>query len=491
MVWQMLAGCSKRSARLAAGACLLACALAGALAPGAARAEEAPDGFHATPSLYWKRGDHRIDVGASVRSRSEAWAAFTNDYEWFTGLRTRIRAQYGFRERLFVAAEFQDIQLFGMDRDGTGALAVYRNANGGDHNAGGDDLRAFYAEGRFSESGFLRLGRQDLKLGHEVLEAEPNWKYLKMARLSERMVGTVGWSHVERAYDGIAAGYEVEGVKLYGFAARPTTGVFEAEHAYSHQSDITFGGASVTARRGTLLENLEIGVFGLGYGDDRPVRDGGLPDEVVVGTLGMHFLGVFALGPGNVDALGWGAYQFGDYNDLDHSAGAGILEVGYQLPNVFAKPWLRGGINIASGDGNADDGDHETFFNMLPTNHLYYGFADQLAFQNLIDTFVQLRASPHPMVAFNLFIHWFELATDDDLRYAGTGAFDKNVFGFPGTATNGHSRIGTEYDVVATFTPHRTTIVELGYSHLEGGAMFRTARDRDLDFIYVSLELKY
>jgi hypothetical protein len=465
---------------------------AAALATSAARADGAvPDGLQLTPSLFWKQGDHRLDAGASVRSRSEAWAAFTNDYEWFTGVRTRVRAQYSHRERLFVAAEFQDVQLFGMDRDGTGALALYRNANNGGHNASGDDLRTLYAEGRLSASRYLRIGRQDIKLGNEVMEAEPNWKYLKAARLSERLVGTVGWSHAERAYDGVAAAWDAAGVQLYGFAAQPTTGVFEVEHAYSPQTAITVGGATATLRRGTLSEHLEMGVFGLGYGDDRPVGDGGLPDPVEVGTLGAHFLGVFPLGPGAADALGWGAYQFGDYGDLEHSAGAVIAEIGYQLPDAFAKPWLRGGVNFATGDGDPTDGDHETFFNMLPTNHIYYGFADQLSFQNLIDTFVQLRASPHPMVALNLFVHWFQLASDDDLRYAGTGAFDKNAFGFPGTATNGHSRVGTEYDVVATFTPHRTTTLEVGWSHLEGGAMYRGARDRDLDFANVSLELRY
>ena len=45
--------------------------------------------------------------------------------------------------------------------------------------------------------------------------------------------------------------------------------------------------------------------------------------------------------------------------------------------------------------------------------------------------------------------------------------------------------------MVATFTPHRTTTVEVGYAHLDGGAMFRTGRDRDLDFFYASLELRY
>src|SRR4029453_18368313 len=103
------------------------------LAPGATRAQETPspppDGFHPTPSLYWQSGDHRIDLGASFRARGEAWRAFVNDTEWYTGLRTRIRAQYGFRQQYFVAAEFQDVQLLGMNENGSGAMATYRSAN--------------------------------------------------------------------------------------------------------------------------------------------------------------------------------------------------------------------------------------------------------------------------------------------------------------------------------------------------------------------------
>jgi hypothetical protein len=301
----------------------------------------------------------------------------------------------------------------------------------------------------------------------------------------------VGWSHVERAYDGAALAYEVSGVQLYGFAAHPTTGVFDARGAYSDQSDIIVGGATLTVKRGTLLENTELGVFGLGYGDERPQHDGGLAHGVEIGTLGAQWLGIYPLGPGNVDTLLWGAGQFGDYDHLDQAAWAAIVELGYQLPGWFAKPWLRGGVNIASGDHDPGDDEHGTFFNMLPTNHIYYGFADQLAFQNLTNPFVQLRVSPFEMLALNFFVHWFQLTEADDARYGGSGAYDKSVFGFTAAATAGRTRVGTEYDLVATLTPHRTTTVELGYSHLDGGPMYKTSPNRDLDFFYASLELKY
>ena len=117
--------------------------------------------------------------------------------------------------------------------------------------------------------------------------------------------------------------------------------------------------------------------------------------------------------------------------------------------------------------------------------------ADQLAFQNLTNWFVQLRAAPHPKLALNLFVHWFELTDPDDARYAGTGAFSKTSFGFPAQPSNGLSHVGVEYDVVATFTPHKSTTVELGYAYLDGGAMFRSSAARDLHFFYASLEVQY
>jgi hypothetical protein len=465
------------------------CALG--LPPAEASGGAESDGLHATPSLHWTAGEHRMDIGLSSRFRSEAWDAFADDREWFSGTRSRLRLQYGFQQKLFVVGEFQDVRLHGMDADGSGALALYRSGADGASHASGQDVRQLYVEARFADTSFLRMGRQDLKVGQEVLYPEANWRYLKGARVGERLVGTVGWSHVERAYDGVAGSWGFAGAQLDGFFARPTTGVFDAEHAYSPLHDVTIGGASLTAKRGTLFPASELSAFALAYRDDRPQDRGGLADDVEIATLGAHWLGVYPVGPGNLDLLVWVAGQLGDYARLDHAASAGILELGYQLPALPARPWLRVGMNAASGDDEPADGDHDTFFNLLPTNHLYYGFADQLAFQNLRDWFVQLRAAPHEKVTLNLFVHWFALAEADDSRYGGTGAFDDSTFGFAARSSRGHEHVGREYDVVATVALHSTTTVELGYSRLDGGAMFRTSPDRDLDFFYATLEFRY
>jgi hypothetical protein len=111
--------------------------------------------------------------------------------------------------------------------------------------------------------------------------------------------------------------------------------------------------------------------------------------------------------------------------------------------------------------------------------------------QNLVDVFVQLKLAPDPRLALNLFVHWFRLWDDADARYAGTGAFDRKVFGFPAQPSRGYARVGTEYDIVATVMPHRAVTLEAGFSWLDGSAMFRTSPSPDVLFAYFSLELKY
>lgn len=474
-------------------ALLAAAALASSAAvPAAASPPAPPDGLHVQPSIYWQHGPHRVDLGLGLRSRVEWWDAYGTRTDAYVGTRARARLQYRYQERFLLAAELQQLHLDGMDSDGTGALALYRNANDGRDHAFATDLRQLQAEWRPTPASWLRVGRQDMKLGTEALQEEPDWRYLKAARLGERLVGTVGWSHAERAFDGVDAGWKVGGHLLHAFGAQPTTGVFAVDDAYEPLRELRFGGASWTVLRDTWLPHTELGLFGLYYDDERDPEDGGLAaGDVEIYTLGGHWLGVYPLGPGKVDVVLWAAGQLGDFADLDHRAAAGIAEVGYRLPELPGKPWLRVGVNAASGDGQPDDGDHHTFFNGLPTNHLYYGFADQLAFQNLVDSFLQLRLAPHPWVAVNAFVHGFWLASRDDARYAGTGAFDRNVFGYTAQASGGQRDVGTEFDLVVTVTPHRSVTLEGGFAWLEGGDVFRNATDRDVLFGYLSLELRY
>ncbi|MCH8856865.1 MAG: alginate export family protein [Proteobacteria bacterium] len=197
------------------------------------------------------------------------------------------------------------------------------------------------------------------------------------------------------------------------------------------------------------LDDTELTAFFLGYSDGRDPTDVvGLFGDIEIYTVGGSWIGVYPLGPGKFDVILWGALQFGSYTDstssgvrdLDHVAGALLAEFGYQPTEVWAKPWLRAGVNFASGDSDSDDGSHNTFFNLLPTNHLYYGYADQLAFQNLVDLFLQLKLTPLPKVGIEIAFHQFWLHERKDLRYFGTGAFTRSALGLGGSSSSGSNR---------------------------------------------------
>jgi hypothetical protein len=474
-----------------AAAAVTSCALAGLARAEAPAAPPPPDGFYAMPSLYWKSGEHRVDLGLNVRAREEMWDAFNDHTTWYTGTRTRISLKYSYQEIFALYGQFQDVRLNGLDQRSSGAELTYFNSSDQSEDVGDDSIRQLYLQLSPVPGAVLRAGRQDIKLGQEVLYPEPNWRYLKMSRIGERLIGTVGWSHAERSNDGATASIdfgEGGGYNAYAFAARPTTGVFDIPSAYHRQKDVVYGGGAFTVKRNTWLEKTELGLFGIVYDDDRPTDKGGLPDSVLVYTVGGHLLGVYPAGPGQVDGLLWGAGQLGRYNGLDQRAGAFLVEGGYQLSEVFAKPWLRLGVNAATGDGDPTDSNHHTFFNLLPTNHIYYGFADQIALQNIVNWFVQLRLAPHPMFQLNAFVHRFSLWNGDDARYSGTGAFSRKSFGFVANPSRGYRTVGTEYDVVATIPVHRAVTLELGYSNLQAAKMLN---DQNLNFAYASFELTY
>jgi hypothetical protein len=458
------------------------------------------DGFNWRPSLFWKQGDQRLDLMLETRFRVEWWDAHKGHTDDFHALRTRVGAKFTYKSLFTLYAEFQDSRIYNLSDNTSGAGLLYRRfSRGGDSDwTDGQDLRQAWLDFRPIEGLSIRAGRTDIKLGTQAMYPEPNWKYLKIKRASQRLVGTVGWTHGERTNDGGHIAYDTGGYHLYLFGAQPTTGVFDISGGYERQADIAYGGASLTAKRGTWLRDTELRGFFLGYSDNRPEEDGGKAKKVEVYTLGFSAIGVYPCGPGNLDLLAWAAGQAGRFNGRDHWAGAGILELGYQLPEVLAKPWFRAGVNVASGGD--DSGDHNTFFNLLPTNHLYYGFADQFAFQNLLDIFGQLMIKPHEKVGLNFMVHHFRLVDSADGQYFGTGAFTTKMpggFGYGRNRSFGKSEVGTEIDLVINVKLHKHVSLQGGYAYIFDGDVWEANKDAgtwsnsDVEFGYLQLALKY
>jgi hypothetical protein len=505
---RMAGGGAALLAALVAAALLLGHAPAGASEPGgriaghprmrlapapAAPAPAREDGCFVRPSVYCQSGDHRLDLKVVSRLRIEFWEAFTDSHDTFYGLRTRVGGAYGYADLLKVYAEFQDVRIWSLSPSTSGAGSLYRAFAGPDSRTDGQHLRQAWAEIEPIENLGIRGGRMDIHDGTEVMYPEANWRFLKSARTGQRLVGGVGWTHGERTNDAASLAYDFGDHHLLGFGGKPTTGVFDISDGYETQKDITYGGVHFTSKRGVWLPHTEVRLFYIGYDDDRPIAHGGLPGGVTVHTLGFSSIGVHPIGAGNLDLLVWFAGQWGDFARLDHAAAAGIFEAGYQLTEAPWKPWVRTGVNIASGDGNASDGDHNTFFNLLPTNHLYYGYADQFAFQNLINFFMQLKLQPHEKLGLDVVYHKFWLQSRSDGRYAGSGAFNRAVFGYaPAIAPPAGTRnAADEIDLVVNWNVHENLALEVGYARMWGHGVFKALSDRNVSFGYIQLTAKY
>ena len=116
--------------------------------------------------------------------------------------------------------------------------------------------------------------------------------------------------------------------------------------------------------------------------------------NIRIGTYGGDIAAVVPAGPGNFDFLVWVAGQNGSWGRLDHSANGEAVEGGYQLTKIATSPWLRGGWWRGSGDNDATDNKHGTFFQVLTTPRVY---ARDLFFYNLMnntDEFFQMIDKP-------------------------------------------------------------------------------------------------
>ena len=171
-------------------------------------------------------------------------------------------------------------------------------------------------------------------------------------------------------------------------------------------------------------------------------------DSIFVHTIGGHAVTAVDAGPGVLDGLVWAVAQAGEWGVLDHVAWAHAVELGYQLPRIPAQPWLRIGYNGSSGDGDPTDGDHGTFFQVMPTARVYA----QLPFFNLMnnqDVFAQLILRPHARVTIRTDYHWLSLTERRDLWYAGGGATNAKIFGFAGAPSGGHRELAHLVDLSA------------------------------------------
>ena len=354
---------------------------------------------------------------------------------------------------------------------------------------------AFFKQGfaRFDgEDKNLRVGRFEFFDGDETKPKDSTLAWLQANRVSSRLISNFGFTNAQRSLDGLDGQLQLGTWNITAMAARSDQGVFNMNGNPELNVDVQY----LALTHQDAHDHLLWRAFAIGYHDGRtgvvktdnrtlPARTADHAN-IRIGTYGGNLTAVIPAGTGQFDFLFWGAVQNGQWGALDHRAGAAAVEGGYRFGMQAAAPWLRGGWWRATGDNNASDGTHNTFFQVLPTPRLYA----RLPFYNLMnstDEFVQIMEKPAKRISLRSDLHWLQLTSGKDFWYAGGGAFDNKVFGFSAHPGNGHTSLASVPDISADFTATRNINVNFYYAYAQGktvvAAIYPT--DRNMQFGYV------
>jgi hypothetical protein len=448
------------------------------------------------PGLLAGQAPGDVRITADARFRLEDWRWFggfdASDYSFLGGtLRaglTQQRSGFGWQAELAapILRRLPDDAVRPAPQGQLGLGAAYYAANAGETNPTGLFLKQAYLRigSMPGQPGhLLRAGRFEFAEGAEVAAPDPTIAAIKRDRIAHRLLGTFGWSHVGRSFDGAQYARTTPTGNATLLAARPTRGVFDVEGR--RNLPITVGYGSLTMRQHDRRP-AETRLFGLYYRDprpedgvvmvdNRPLADRQADDESIrIGTIGAHHVELLGGRDGRTDLLLWGAYQFGDWGSLTHRAWSATAEVGYQ-PTAMQqlRPWIRVGYTRSSGDGDPVDDRHGTFFQLLPTPRLHARFP----FHNLMnvrEVSGSLILRPGDRLTLRGDLRRIRLDSEQDLWYAGGGAFEAGSFGYAGRPSGGETELATLTDLSASLRLTQRLTVSGYLARASGAAVVET-----------------
>lgn len=464
----------------------------------------------------FNQGTGSLSADAKVIYRHEFYDWFealdqpndNNDYSYFF-----TRSLLGLSltlPNLKAYVQGQDVHMWDVPDDAVAAApagtlgpgAVYY-AHGGQEGYHSTIIRQAYLEiPRLFASGLsARGGRFDYVDALEVTYDDAKVKWLKEMRLAERLIGPFTWSSFNRSFDGFKVVFDQEVFNITGIATHPTQGGFEND-AHESMEDIDLAAATLTMKynKNLCIPNTENRLFYMYYEDDRdvakvdntPAGSGLNQGDITIHTLGMHWLSTYRTSGGVVDALFWGAYQTGDWGDLDHRAWAAAAEMGYQFTQYPWAPWIRAGYFVSSGDPDSTDGDHGTFYQMLPTARKY-AFFPFFNLMNNEDLFIQAILKPLQQLSVRSDLHFLSLHEDDDRWYQGAGPTrEEDIFGYQGRPSNGDENLGTLLDITFNYTINKYFSVLLYGGYVFGNDVIENIYDdEDASMSYVEVTFAF
>ncbi|MBI1386997.1 MAG: hypothetical protein GC154_00935 [bacterium] len=405
---------------------------------------------------FW---DGKASIGGEIRGRGEVSSDFykpngTSDYDDdFFLLRSKLHLDVRPDDTWRVFLEAQDSRAWGSDRFNHTSVP----------NAFQDDLDLFqgYVDVHhiFDSPLSLRVGRQILAYG------------------KQRLLGGFLWSNVSRSFDAVKVSLDLPdfyGGSIDAFVGEPVTHDWGNFNEFLEPDNRLYGVYS-TWKDVPYVDFLE--AYYLLREDDS------VDDEV-------HTLGV-RTGRAYDSRWDWEielAGQFGDYRGLDHEAFASHIELGYTAECPW-NPRMSLGYSYATGDDDPLDGEHNTFDNLFPTNHIHYGQMDLFSWRNGHDIELKVNAKPLEKLTAQTEVHFFILdEPNGDAWYSAGGAPVRTAI----AGVNADSYLGTELDLKLQYQVCDNFQLESGYSHFFAGSYVDdTGDDSDADWGYLQATITF
>jgi hypothetical protein len=449
--------------------------------------------FLALPTLAIVAAGSEWKVDANARLRFESRdhtftfnrnvASVTDDSWWLTRLRLAAKGDVSPRATAYV--QLQDSRELGSDR----SSVPFISGSEGDDPL---DIRQAYLEFK-SEDVVWRVGRQLLAFG------------------DERLVGVSDWSNFARCFDAARVTWPKIGNGLDVFVSsvvQVQPGGKTGWHANHSSSNDLFAGiySRFTPSPRLKLEpylllrrSRKDVVYSAGTaGSSRPFD---IPQKVT--TLGLRILGLPAdkrgldydaelagqTGEARGRQIVAGNYVYPGPTWLDHRAWAVHAGIGY-ASSIGTVPWrIYAEVNRASGDSNPADRKNESFFNLFPTNHKFYGSMDVFSWKNIREIAVGATTTFEGLKA-KIEHHWFELDNVNDTCFRSNAV--TAVRPLTAAARRASRRAGNEIDLVLSRPFGKHVSVDAGGSYFFAGPYLTdTGGATDAAFGYVQTTFQW
>ena len=334
------------------------------------------------------------------------------------------------------------------------------------------DLKLPLPAGADKSTVVLRGGRQDLAYG------------------AQRLVGPLDWANTRRTFEG--------GRGMLTFSKDHTLDLFwvrpvivEVEEPNTGDGDTSFAGLYDTISLPQVMGKeaaVKLDLYGFALNKTGATfAPEGTADEDRY-SVGARLFG----NPKPFDFDVEGTYQFGKFGSGNISAWSFASEAGYTLADKPLAPRFIVGFDIASGDDDPGDGDLNTFNQLFPTAHPYFGYIDTIGRQNIIDPHAGvevtlLKEAKHAKkVTLRAEQHFFWRESDVDAAYNALGNTLR-----PGGLTD-ETYIGAETDLLLNWQIDRHWVWYVGYSHFFAGDFIQeTGPSGDIDWVYAALQFTF